>query len=212
MEAEPRNFGPTTLRPASNAVGVPLFHAAWLFALGVVIANFVWLRPAYLLIALVPVAILCGIAALRAQRIAWAPLAVLWCLLGAWCAEMQPQPAAAPALAALSDGLVRNVEGTIVDAGPVREEVEQDVRPALALPNASSTGASSTVILGEIPRLAGDLCSSRIPVGVAGMSSRKFCQLRPGKGSDWSCVDSDDCEVSEAAAVSIAVSCGSVPA
>jgi competence protein ComEC len=126
MEAEPRNFGPTTLRPASNAVGVPLFHAAWLFALGIVVADFIWLRPAYLLIALFPVSILCGIAALRAQRIAWAPLAVLWCLLGAWCAEMQPQPAAAPALAALSDGLVRNVEGTIVDAGPMREEVEQD--------------------------------------------------------------------------------------
>src|ERR1700759_1558307 len=130
MEAEPRNFGPTTLRPASNAVGVPLFHAAWLFALGIVIANFIWLRPAYLLIALVPVAILCGIAALRAQRLVWLPLAVLWCLLGAWCAEMQPQPAAAPVLAALSDGLVRNVEGTIVDAGPVREEVEQDVDEA----------------------------------------------------------------------------------
>ena len=40
---------------------------------------------------------------------------------------MQPQPAAAPALAALSDGLVRNVEGTIIDAGPVREELEQNV-------------------------------------------------------------------------------------
>ena len=130
MEAEPRNFGPTTLRPASNAVGVPLFHAAWLFALGIVVANSIWLRPAYLLIALVPVVILCGMAALRAQRVAWVPLAVLWCLLGAWCAEMQPQPAAAPALAALSDGLVRNVEGTIVDAGPVREELEQNVDEA----------------------------------------------------------------------------------
>jgi competence protein ComEC len=130
MEAEPRNFGPTTLRPASNAVGVPLFHAAWLFALGIVVADSIWLRPAYLLIALVPVVILCGMAALRAQRVAWVPLAVLWCLLGAWCAEMQPQPAAAPALAALSDGLVRNVEGTIIDAGPVREELEQNVDEA----------------------------------------------------------------------------------
>ncbi len=130
MEAEPRNFGPTTLRPASNAVGVPLFHAAWLFALGIVVANSIWLRPAYLLIALVPVVILCGMAALRAQRVAWVPLAVLWCLVGAWCAEMQPQPAAAPALAALSDGLVRNVEGTIGDAGPVREELEQNVDEA----------------------------------------------------------------------------------
>ncbi len=130
MEAEPRNFGPNTLRPASNGVGVPLFHAAWLFALGIVVADFVWLRPAYLLIALIPFAILCGIGALRAQRIMWFPLAALWCLLGAWCAEMQPQPAAAAALATLSDGLVRNVEGTIVDAGPVRKELEQNVDEA----------------------------------------------------------------------------------
>ncbi len=130
MEAEPRNFGPTTLRPASNAVGVPLFHAAWLFAIGIVVAEFIELRPAYLLIALAPVAILCGIAALRAQRVAWLPLAVLWCLLGAWCAEMQPQPAPAPALAALSDGLMRSVEGTIIEAGPVRGELEQNVDEA----------------------------------------------------------------------------------
>jgi len=130
MEAEPRNFGPITLRPASNADGVPLFHAAWLFALGIVVAEFIELRPTYLLIALFPVAILCGIAALRAQRIAWLPLAALWCLLGAWCAEMQPQPAPAPALAALSDGLVRNVEGTIIDAGAVRGELEQNVDEA----------------------------------------------------------------------------------
>jgi competence protein ComEC len=130
MEAEPRNFGPTTRRPVSTVVGAPLFHAAWLFALGIVVADFIWLRPAYLLIALVPVAILCGAAALRAQRIAWLPLAALWCLLGAWCAEMQPQPAPAPALARLSDGLIRTVEGTITDAGPVRGEVEQNVDEA----------------------------------------------------------------------------------
>jgi competence protein ComEC len=130
MEAEPSNFGPTTLRLAATGVGIPLFDAAWLFALGVVVADFIWLRPAYLLIALVPVAILCGVAALRAQRIAWLPLAALWCLLGAWCAEMQPQPAPAPALAELSDGLIRTVEGTITDAGPVRGEVEQNVDEA----------------------------------------------------------------------------------
>ena len=130
MEAEPRNFGPTTLRPASNAVGVPLFHAAWLFAVGIVVAGFIELRPAYLLVALFPIAILCGIAALRAQRVAWLPLAVLWCLLGAWCAEMQPQPAPVPALAALSDGLIRSIEGTIIEAGPVRGELEQNVDEA----------------------------------------------------------------------------------
>ena len=126
MEARPSNSGPATFR----AVGAPLFHAAWLFAVGIAVAHFVWFRPSYLLIALVPIAALCGFAGLRAQRVAWLPLGVLWCLLGAWCAEMQPQPAPAPEIAALSDGLVRTVEGTIIDAGPVRRELEENVDEA----------------------------------------------------------------------------------
>jgi len=116
--------------PAQRTHGltaVPLFHAAWLFAVGIVIASRIWLRPPLVLILLVMVAALCGVAALRAQRIAWLPLAVLWILLGAWCGEMEPQPAPAPELAKLSDGLLRTVEGTVVDAGPVRAELEQNV-------------------------------------------------------------------------------------
>jgi len=104
---------------------VPLFHAAWLFAVGIAATEWVGLRPSWVLVALVLVAALCGVAALSAQRIAWLPLAVLWLLLGAWCALMEPHPAPAPALAALSDGLLRTVEGTVVDAGPVRGEMEQ---------------------------------------------------------------------------------------
>ncbi|HEY1495405.1 MAG TPA: DUF4131 domain-containing protein, partial [Candidatus Solibacter sp.] len=107
--------------------GIPLFHAAWLFALGIVAAKVLWLRPSVVLIALALTAALCSAAALRAQRIAWLPLAVLWCLLGAWCAEMEPHPAPPPILNALSDGLLRTVEGTIVDAGPARGEMEQDL-------------------------------------------------------------------------------------
>jgi competence protein ComEC len=127
MGAAPSNYGSSALDPVRASVSVPLFHAAWLFALGIVISHFVWLRPSYLLIALAPVASLCVIAAVRAQRAAWLSLAVLWCLLGAWCAEMQPQPAPSQALAMLSDGLVRTVEGTIINAGPMREEVAQDL-------------------------------------------------------------------------------------
>ncbi len=130
MEAAPSNSGSTALGHAQGGIGVPLFHAAWLFALGIVIAHFVWLRPAYLLIALAPVALLCAIAAVRAQRASWLSLAFLWCLLGAWCAEMQPQPAPTPEIAALSDGLLRTVEGTIVDAGPIRREVSQAIDEA----------------------------------------------------------------------------------
>ena len=112
---------------SADPSAVPLFHAAWLFAVGIAAAHWLWMRPSLVLIALAPVAALCCLAALRAQRIVWLPLAVLWLLLGAWCAQMEPQPAPAPALAALSDGLLRTVEGVVVDAGPVRGEVEQSL-------------------------------------------------------------------------------------
>jgi len=127
MQRTPDNIGPSIQSPSTAGLtSVPLFHAAWLFAAGIAFAHFCWLRPTSLLIALFPVAVLCCVAAFRAQRILWIPMATLWCLLGAWCAEMEPQPAPAPVLSALSDGLLRTVEGTIVDAAPMRSAVEQD--------------------------------------------------------------------------------------
>ena len=123
-QGEIAGFPPKSL---DSCGAIPLFHAAWIFALGIAAAKFLWLRPSLILIALALTAMLCVAAALRAQRIAWLPLGVLWCLLGGWCAEMEPHPAPAPVLNALSDGLLRTVEGTIVDAGPARGEIEQDV-------------------------------------------------------------------------------------
>jgi competence protein ComEC len=118
---------------------VPLFSAAVLFAVGIAAAQALalYLRPSLMLVALVPLAVLCGLAAFRAQRITGLPLAVLWLLLGAWCAMMEPHPAPAPALAQLSDGLLRTVEGTVVDAGPVHSAMEQD----LDAPNAEQKPA-----------------------------------------------------------------------
>ena len=116
MQSESLKFG----RLAAGISTMPLFHAAWLFAAGVTVAHWLWLRPSLVLAALLLVAILCGVAALRTLRIAWLSVATLWFLLGAWCALMEPRPAPAPALASLSDGLLRTVEGTVVDAGAVR--------------------------------------------------------------------------------------------
>lgn len=108
----------------AQRTSIPLFHAAWLFALGIAATQFIYLRPSWILVAIVAIAVLCAIAALRAQQIAWLPLAAVGLLLGAWCAEMEPHPAAALQLATLSDGLLRAVEGTVVDAGPLRNEAE----------------------------------------------------------------------------------------
>jgi competence protein ComEC len=130
MESLPPTFDLATVGSADQGAGpstVPLFHAAWLFAAGIAVTQAVWLRPSLVLVALAPLAVLCGVAAFRAHRIAWLPLAVLWLLLGTWCAEMQPHPEPAPALAALSDGLLRTVEGAVVDAGPMRGEIEQNL-------------------------------------------------------------------------------------
>jgi len=98
-----------------------------LFSLGIALAQGLWLRPSIVLIALVLIAVLCCVAAVRAQRIVWLPLAMLWCLLGAWCAEMEPHPVAAPVISALSDGLLRTVEGTITEAAPMRSEHIENV-------------------------------------------------------------------------------------
>ena len=115
----------TSEKPHAGLSAVPLFHAAWLFAAGIALTHWAWLRPSLVLVAIMPVALLCGLAAVRAQRLIRLTQAMLWCLLGAWCALMEPHPAPAPALASLSDGLLRAVEGTVVDAGAVRIETEQ---------------------------------------------------------------------------------------
>src|SRR5215475_4420032 len=126
MQANPPTFGPfSPSRPEDGVRSVtviPLFHAAWLFALGIVATHFVWLRPAVVLVFLAPVAVLSALAGFRAQRVVWLPGGVLWLLLGAWAGEMEPQPAPSAGVIALSDGLLRTVEGTIVDAAPVRME------------------------------------------------------------------------------------------
>jgi len=128
MQRASASTGRASAAPASASLaGIPLFHAAWLFAAGIALAAALWLGPGTLLIALLVLAIACAAAALRAPRIAWLPMALLWILLGAWCAEMEPHPAPAPQLLALSDGLLRTVEGTVINAGPVRAELEQSV-------------------------------------------------------------------------------------
>ena len=112
---------------AARSDTVPLFHSAWLFALGITATHWSWLRPGFVLTAVALMAAICCISAMSAQRIVWVPLAALWCLLGAWCGLMEPQPAPAAEVASLSDGLMRALEGTVVDVAPVRNVPVQNV-------------------------------------------------------------------------------------
>lgn len=117
----------TTSPPASSLNAMPLFEAAWQFALGIAATHWIYVQPSVVLVMLAPAALLCMLAAWRAQRIAWLPLAMLWMLLGMWCALMEPAPAPSSQLVAMSDGLLRTVEGTVTGAGSVRGELEQNL-------------------------------------------------------------------------------------
>lgn len=104
----------------------PFFHAAWLFAAGILLAHWLWWRPGWLLLALPLLALLFALSAWRARRMMLPVLAAFACLLGMLSAELEPQPAPSAVLANSSDGLLRTVEGTVMSTGPVREPVHAD--------------------------------------------------------------------------------------
>src|ERR1035441_2449108 len=137
MQSEPTTPGPAVSSPAfAGPERIPLFHAAWLFAAGIVLTQAGWLRPSGGVIALALVAALCCIAAFRALRIVWIPVAVLWCLLGVWCAEMEPHPAPAPAVIALSAVVLRTGGAKERSPRPFgRETVENMDEPAIDGPS-----------------------------------------------------------------------------
>lgn len=163
MAAEPASIaqGLDSRAPAGLAA-VPLFHAAWLFALGIVVARCLWLRPSVTVVALAAVAVLCAVTALRALRLTWLPLALLWLLLGAWCAEMEPHPVPAPGVTAFSDGLLRTVQGTIIDTAPLRSEIDQN----MGEPSAASAAQRIDLRVSSLEQVT-DTEDAQVPVSGA---------------------------------------------
>lgn len=109
--------------PLNPAFLVPLFYAALLYIAGIVLAHFQYLRPGLLLAGLLPIAAVAAVAVAQAPRLAWLPIASLWFVLGIWSAETEPEPIANPAILNLSDGLLRTVEGSVVNAEPMRSDL-----------------------------------------------------------------------------------------
>jgi competence protein ComEC len=118
------SIAPADANPGGN---LPLFPAACLFAVGIALTQWMQFTASFVLLAVVAMGMLCVLSGFRAQRVAWLPLGLLWLLLGNWCALLEPQPAPSPVLAPLANGLTRVVEGTVVDASPLRTVVDEQV-------------------------------------------------------------------------------------
>ena len=124
MTEEGFNFKPPKI---AGVYAAPFFHAAWLFALGILLAQWQWLRPGWLLIALSLIFALTLFSVLRAPRLALPLAATLILLLGAWSAELEPHPTPSSQIASLANGLIRTTEGTVIDAGPMRGASEENI-------------------------------------------------------------------------------------
>ena len=112
--------------PSTPAALIPLFYSALLFCAGIVVTRYQYLRPSYLLAGLLPLGAVAVAAILKTPRLTWLPIAAIWVTLGAWSAETEPASTGNPAVVQLSDGLLRTVEGTVVDAGPSRSRYPAD--------------------------------------------------------------------------------------
>ena len=125
-------------RTTPSAALIPLFYASLLFLAGVVLAHYQYLRPGLLLAGLLPLAMIAGLAIWKAPRMSWLPIGCVWLTLGVWSAETEPNPAPNPTIEQLSDGLLRTVEGTVTDAGPIHsrdaaEEAAEDQEEGSAI-------------------------------------------------------------------------------
>lgn len=90
--AEPLNAEVSPPPFSVRAVPAPALFAALCFAAGDLAATLVWIQPGRLLLALALLFALTALAAFRAERVALASAGILLLLLGAFCAEVQPQP------------------------------------------------------------------------------------------------------------------------
>ncbi len=101
-------------------LGAPSLFAAICFAAGILFSRLAWLLPGLLLLALLATFAIAAIASAKAPRMAWTGTALVYILLGVFCAEIAPAADPQQQLALLADNTQRTVEGKIVRLGPVR--------------------------------------------------------------------------------------------
>ena len=137
---------------AGRITFIPMFYAALCFLAGIIAVRLHPLRASFLLIGVLLLAVTALIAIWKAPRMTWTVVALLWTVLGAWSAEMQPSPSPNPVVIQLADGLLRTVEGTVVDAGPMRT-AEQDEDDDTDSGEGAASGRGFREATGAIQRL-----------------------------------------------------------
>jgi competence protein ComEC len=104
-------------------LAAPSLFAAVCFAAGILVAHLAWFQPGLLLLALLAAFAIAAIALAKAPRMTWMATALVYILLGAFCAEIAPAVDPQQQLALLADNTQRTVQGEIVRLGPVRSVV-----------------------------------------------------------------------------------------
>lgn len=111
---------------------LPLFHAAWLFAAGIVTQLFLYLPLGNLAAILALSFLVAMLAAWRVSRWMLPAVALVFYFLGFFCAQIEPLPSPHRELLAMSDGLIHTVEGDVVRIGDVRTQAAEEDQNAPA--------------------------------------------------------------------------------
>ena len=112
--------GRTVAAWLAEPVRAPAVVGAGGFAAGILCAHLWWFRPGWLLVALLTSFVIAEVAARAAQRLAWTSVALVFVLLGIFCAETAPAVNRQQELALLADNTPRLIEGEVIRLGPVR--------------------------------------------------------------------------------------------
>lgn len=116
------SISPSTSRLRSTLAAPSLF-AALCFAVGILFAQFRWFPAGPFLFVFLTAFLVAAVAAVRAPRIAWIAAALVYLLLGVFCAEIAPAVNRQQKLAQLANNTRRTVEGEIIRLGAVRTVV-----------------------------------------------------------------------------------------
>jgi competence protein ComEC len=141
-----------------TVLAAPSLFAAISFATGVLGSHLIWLLPGLLFFALLAAFATSLVAARKAPRMAWITTALVYALLGFFCAEVAPAVDPQQQLALLADNIPRTMDGEIVRLGPVRtvlastpfsdkthEEHSQQIDLHLSIPGAKEANARVTL-------------------------------------------------------------------